>query len=189
MAGAKGAGRPQKGAETLSRERILSRALPLVQKNGIEAISFRRLADVLVVSPMAIKYHVGNRHDLLAALIERAFQNTIEESDESDPARRLKHILSRYCARAIENAYLLRCILGDPTLMGGELVAITREIRKHTRILNDGDANDVMLDLLVDYTHGFVFSAFAAPRENGPTMEGYLRGIDWVLNADAAAQT
>lgn len=155
-----------------------------MRQGGLEAISFRRLADALGVSPMAIKYHVGGQQDLLAALVELAFKGALGVDEDRNSTKHLKHILSRYCARALDNANLVRCILRDPSLMSDEIVAITEEIRKNTRLLNDGDPKDVMLNLLVDYTHGFVFAAAAAKKGEGPTMEDFLRSIEWVLGAD-----
>ncbi|MEP1573135.1 TetR/AcrR family transcriptional regulator [Roseibium album] len=181
-------GRPQKGSRSISREHILSTALPLLNEQGLEAVSFRRLADALNVTAMAIKYHVGNHRSLIAALIRTAFEGTLTHIEGNTPEERLRHILSTYCTRALENANVVRCILNDPSLMSGEVVTVTEEIRKNTRMLNDGDEQDVLLNLLVDYTHGFVFSAVAAPSNHGLTLDDYLRSVDWVLKAGQSAR-
>ena len=67
------AGRPRAGEGTLTRERILSTALSLVDEDGIEALSMRRLAKELGVDPMAIYHHLPNKRALLCALIEKVF--------------------------------------------------------------------------------------------------------------------
>ena len=67
------AGRPRAGEETLTRERILSAALALVDEEGMEALSMRRLAKELGVDPMAIYHHLPNKRALLSAIIERVF--------------------------------------------------------------------------------------------------------------------
>ena len=66
-------GRPRAGEETLTRERILSAALALVDEEGMEALSMRRLAKELGVDPMAIYHHLPNKRALLCAIIERVF--------------------------------------------------------------------------------------------------------------------
>ncbi|MEM9631505.1 MAG: TetR/AcrR family transcriptional regulator [Pseudomonadota bacterium] len=185
MASGKAAGRPQKRDGALSRERILTTALPLLREHGAEAVSFRRLADRLGVTAMAIKYHVGSQQELLAALVECAFKGTLGNIKGNTPAERLRHVLTMYCARALENAHVVRCILNDTSLMSSEIVGITEKIRENTRLLNNGDPDDVMLNLLVDYTHGFVFSAVAAAPEHVLTEEDFLRSVDWVLAACA----
>ncbi len=70
---ARRAGRPRVGEETLTRERIVSAALSLVDEEGLEALSMRRLAKKLGVDPMAIYHHVPNKRALFSALIEKAF--------------------------------------------------------------------------------------------------------------------
>jgi TetR/AcrR family transcriptional regulator, tetracycline repressor protein len=69
----RGAGRPRAGDEPLTRERILEAALSLVDEEGIEALSMRRLAKELGVDPMAIYHHLSNKRALLSALIKEVF--------------------------------------------------------------------------------------------------------------------
>lgn len=54
----------------LSRERILSSALGLVDQDGLEALTMRRLADHLSVDPMSLYSHVESKDDLLDGLTE-----------------------------------------------------------------------------------------------------------------------
>ncbi len=61
------------GDEPLTRERILEAALMLVDEEGIEALSMRRLAKELGVDPMAIYHHLSNKRALLSALIKEVF--------------------------------------------------------------------------------------------------------------------
>jgi TetR/AcrR family transcriptional regulator, tetracycline repressor protein len=70
---ARRAGRPKAGEEPLTRGRILETALSLVDVDGIEALSMRRLAKELGVDPMAIYHHLPNKRALLSALIEEVF--------------------------------------------------------------------------------------------------------------------
>jgi AcrR family transcriptional regulator len=70
---ARRAGRPRAGKEPLTRERILEAALSLIDGEGIEALSMRRLAKELGVDPMAIYHHLPKKRALLSALIEQVF--------------------------------------------------------------------------------------------------------------------
>jgi len=61
------------GAETrvpLTRDRVLSTAVALADREGIEALSMRRLAQALDVVPMALYRHVANKDELLDALVD-----------------------------------------------------------------------------------------------------------------------
>lgn len=66
-------GRPKSGEEPLTRGRILEAALSLVDEEGIEALSMRRLARELGVDPMAIYHHLPNKRALLSALVGQVF--------------------------------------------------------------------------------------------------------------------
>jgi AcrR family transcriptional regulator len=84
-------GRPKIGTEILSRESILIAALQLVDAEGVEALSMRRLAAALGVDPMAIYRHLPDKAaviDGMVALVFGEFQvPTIEESVEGDVAK------------------------------------------------------------------------------------------------------
>lgn len=81
---ARRAGRPRAGEASLTRERILEVALLLVDQEGIEALSMRRLAKQLGVDPMAIYHHLPNKRALLSALIEEVFSEMrVPEPEEA----------------------------------------------------------------------------------------------------------
>ena len=181
MTKARGAGRPRKSDQTLSKKAVIAAALPIVQKEGVDALSFRALAEQLGVTPMAVTYHSGGKKELLADLVEAAFDGTPVGREGGSAAQQARLILSQYCARALVNAHLLRAVLADLSLMGPTLVQITEKLGEVTKELNDGDEGDVLLHLLVDYTHGFVLSA-TAYGENPLTTDDFLRGLDWILD-------
>ena len=54
----------------LSRAAIVARALELGDAEGLEAVSLRRLAADLGVTPMALYRHVKDKHDLINAMTE-----------------------------------------------------------------------------------------------------------------------
>jgi TetR/AcrR family transcriptional regulator, tetracycline repressor protein len=61
---------PARGKEQLSRERIVNAALSLVDAEGIEGLSMRRLGAALGVDPMAVYYYVPNKEALLDVVVE-----------------------------------------------------------------------------------------------------------------------
>ena len=70
---------------TLSRERVVDRALRLVDREGIEALSMRRLGRELGVEGMALYTHVRHKADLLDALAERMLDELDTEFDRDAP--------------------------------------------------------------------------------------------------------
>jgi AcrR family transcriptional regulator len=57
----------------LDRERIVSAAIALAEEAGLEAVSLRRVADRLGVTPMALYRHVASKEDLLDAMADRLY--------------------------------------------------------------------------------------------------------------------
>lgn len=60
-----------KNRRTLSREKIIDRALKLADEVGIDGLSMRKLASELGTTPMAIYNHVSNKDELIDLLLAR----------------------------------------------------------------------------------------------------------------------
>jgi TetR/AcrR family transcriptional regulator, tetracycline repressor protein len=87
----------------LSRELIVSTALALVDRDGLTALSMRRLGAELGVDPMAVYYHVPNKDALLDAIVEAVMAEIdLSIDDPSAPAE--ERILR--AARAYREAML-----------------------------------------------------------------------------------
>lgn len=56
--------------ERLDRSRVVVAAVALADREGLDALSMRRLADELGVVPMALYKHVADKRDLVAGMID-----------------------------------------------------------------------------------------------------------------------
>src|SRR5579862_1457606 len=65
----------------LNRERILDTALALVDDEGIEALSMRKLGQALGYEAMSLYNHVANKDDLLAGILDLV----LAEMEPPDP--------------------------------------------------------------------------------------------------------
>jgi AcrR family transcriptional regulator len=54
----------------LTRQHIVSTAMAVVDRDGLKALSMRRLGAELGVDPMAVYYHIPNKEALLDAIVE-----------------------------------------------------------------------------------------------------------------------
>ena len=70
-------GRPRAPRAPLDRARIVESALRVVDAEGVEALSLRRLAAELQVAPMSVYWHVRDKAELLD-LVGEAVLETIE---------------------------------------------------------------------------------------------------------------
>jgi TetR/AcrR family tetracycline transcriptional repressor len=61
----------RKTKSKLDREAVIDAAFALADEEGIDAVSFRRLAEQFAVTPMALYWHFADKEALLAALADR----------------------------------------------------------------------------------------------------------------------
>ncbi len=62
---------PRRPQARLSRDRIVDAAIALIERDGPDALSMRRLGSELGVEAMSLYHHVPNRAELLSAVSER----------------------------------------------------------------------------------------------------------------------
>ena len=74
---------PPQAAAKLSKAAVVERALALADELGLEALTIRRLAQELGVTPMALYWHFRSKEELLAALGDRVWA---EIDVDVDPA-------------------------------------------------------------------------------------------------------
>jgi TetR/AcrR family transcriptional regulator, tetracycline repressor protein len=73
-------------ATPLTREGIVTTALRLVDREGLKALSMRRLGAALGVDPMAVYYHLPNKEALLDAIVEAVMAEIdLTLDDPADP--------------------------------------------------------------------------------------------------------
>ena len=68
----------------LTRERVVSAAIELADRDGIESLSMRKLAQELGVEAMSLYTHVRNKNDLLNALADAVIGQIPISADGSD---------------------------------------------------------------------------------------------------------
>ncbi len=90
-------------AAPLERGPIVAAALKIVDRNGLKALSMRRLGAELGVDPMAVYYHLPNKQALLDAIVE-AVMGSIDLSVD-DPAKPAEERILA-AARAYRNVLL-----------------------------------------------------------------------------------
>jgi AcrR family transcriptional regulator len=68
----------------LNRERILTAAVALADREGVESLSMRRIAQHLGVVPMALYKHVANKDDLLDGMVDVVVGEIDPPLDDAD---------------------------------------------------------------------------------------------------------
>jgi AcrR family transcriptional regulator len=112
---------------TLSREAIATAALAIVDQEGLDAMTMRRVAEALDTGAASLYAHVANKEELLEVVVERVI-GEVQMSGEPDPARwqdQLKEALRNMRAvfarhRDLARASFARIPLGENALRGSE---------------------------------------------------------------------
>jgi len=175
---ARKAGRPRAGEETLTRERIVGAALSLVDEEGMEALSMRRLAKELGVDPMAIYHHLPNKRALLSGLIEKAFSGMrVPGSEETgDWRERVRRWARAFREVARAHPKLVPHLASYPEAASEATLESTEELyaafeaagMTPTRILG---AVGVVVDYLNGYALAEASGALGVPDEQREMLE------------------
>jgi AcrR family transcriptional regulator len=69
----------------LSKDAVVSRALELADAQGLDALTIRKLAQELGVTPMALYWHFRSKDELLGGLVERVWSEIDVDLDPAAP--------------------------------------------------------------------------------------------------------
>jgi TetR/AcrR family tetracycline transcriptional repressor len=99
--------------QRLDRRRVLETALQVIDQEGLDALTMRRLAEELDVDPMTVHHHAKGKDNLLdgvAELLWEEIERPGQMDDPSDVLRMLAHSIRDLFHRHPEAAPLvLRC--------------------------------------------------------------------------------
>jgi AcrR family transcriptional regulator len=107
---------PARGAARrppITREAIVEEALALIDRDGVDALSMRRLAEELGTGPASLYWHVGNKDELLDLVFDRVVGEF--EIPGPDPARwreQTKDLARQMRAVLLRHRDLVRISLG-----------------------------------------------------------------------------
>lgn len=85
---------------TNTEQRIARCALRVLEKEGPEAVSMRRIAGNVGITPMAIYHHFPSREELLRSVVEKEFEQLLEFIRKAPPRGSFEedivHIMDSY---------------------------------------------------------------------------------------------
>jgi TetR/AcrR family transcriptional regulator, tetracycline repressor protein len=157
-------GRPRAGEEPLSRARILSTALALVDEEGMGALSMRRLAGELGVDPMAIYHHLPGKEALVSGLVETVFAEMRVPDSGDSWQDRVRAFARAYRDLALSHPNLAVHLVSDPPAAAAATLEANEALYEALAASGMG-ARDVVraADLVVDYVNGFALAESAGP--------------------------
>lgn len=152
--------------QPLSRELIADAAVELVDREGLEALSMRRLASELGIGTMTIYGYFRDKDELLDFSIDRMARRYELPSGEGDWRRRMRDLITTMYGSLLEHPSAVQLRSRRPILNPGAL----RSGEAGMRILADAglELNEAAAAWRLLFTYIFGYAAFSAQE---PTPE------------------
>jgi AcrR family transcriptional regulator len=101
-------------ATKLTREVVLTAALGLIDRDGIERLSMRRLAQALGRDPMTLYRHAKNKADLLDGVAETVLAQLEVDATDRDWASQLRIVARNYRRLALAHPNVVPLLVTRP---------------------------------------------------------------------------
>lgn len=168
--------RPARAREPLSREAIVDAALRVLDRDGAQGLSMRRIAEELGTGPGAIYWHVENKEQLVQLVFDRVIgELPLPDVDPPNWREQIKH-----GARDVRDAMSRHPGLAQ--LSFGRIPLGPNAIRYfewHLSVLRAGGLPDRVAALATDFIHLYVdaFSFEECVEMPPPSADGTAEGF------------
>jgi AcrR family transcriptional regulator len=98
----------------LSRESTLRAALEIIDEDGVEALSMRRLGHALDRDPMSLYRHTGTKAELLDGVVEAVLADLSVESTDGDWAAQLRIVARQFRGLALAHPNVVPLLVTRP---------------------------------------------------------------------------
>jgi AcrR family transcriptional regulator len=169
------------GSGKITREAVLAAALEIIDRDGADALSMRRLARVLDRDPMIIYRHAPGKAALLDGVAETVLGQLQVDCADPDWAGQLREVARRYRALALAHPHVVPLIVTRPlaTPLGlrpaGTLRPLEDILALLTRAGFSGPDALHIYRALFGFIHGHVLDELQELVENPDETDDLLR--------------
>ncbi|MFF2087282.1 TetR/AcrR family transcriptional regulator C-terminal domain-containing protein [Nocardia sp. NPDC058176] len=121
----------------VTRESVLAAALTIVDRDGVDALSMRRLAEAVGRDPMVIYRHLPNKAAVLDGVAELVFEQLTVDADDPDWIAQLRAVARAFRAMALAHPNVVPLLVTRPlsTPLGMRPPAVVRPLEGVLRLL------------------------------------------------------
>jgi TetR/AcrR family tetracycline transcriptional repressor len=149
----------------LTRERVLRAALDLVDREGVEALSMRRLGRALGVEAMSLYGYVRSKDDLIDGVVELIFGEMPLVVPGPEPwQERIRRHAGIYRSVLLAHPNAVRLVAGRPLVTEGTAAFVDSALCELRAIGLDVETSDRVLGVLASFTLGHVSEQTGAGR-------------------------
>ncbi|MCV2393663.1 TetR/AcrR family transcriptional regulator [Actinotalea sp. M2MS4P-6] len=174
--------RPTRSTARLSREAIVDTGIAVADREGLDAVSMRRLGAELDANPMSLYHHVGDKDGLLGAMVETVVARIAPDwPGPGDPERWTQELRSLILAARgvmVAHPWAVDVIQQHPAT-GSVLVHIERLLAILRGAGCDVDLAHHALHLLGSRMLGFSQDPFTVPAGGGASPEQVVLYRSW----------
>jgi len=173
--------RASHGSGKITREAVLAAALAIIDGDGVDALSMRRLARALDRDPMIIYRHAPGKDALLDGIAETILDQLQVDCADPDWAGQLRKVARRYRALALAHPHVVPLIVTRPlaTPLGlrpaGTLRPLEDILALLTRAGFSGPDALHIYRALFGFVHGHVLDELQELVENPDETDDLLR--------------
>jgi AcrR family transcriptional regulator len=175
----------------LSRDRIVGATVALLDADGVQAFSMRKLAAELEVTPMSVYWYVDNKDELLELALDAAFgEMRVPPLEDHGDWRRHLYVMAHEYRRCYSLHPWATELAGRYLAIGpNAMLASTSAVSALSGAGLTGDQLGGALSVIFQYTYGFALAEAQwnlRVRRSGEQEDALYRRIHTVL---AAADT
>ena len=167
---------PSRQQRPLTREAVLRRALELADREGVGALTMRRLGSELGVEAMSLYRHVASKQALLEGLVELVLEDARADPAAGDPGAALRGWAHAFRAVARRHPEVVRLFATEPLATPAWAGAVESLLA----VLRDAgvpdDAAVHAYRLVTTFTTGYVL--WELRQREQPALDEYLRQLD-----------
>ena len=151
----------------LTRERIALEALALIDEDGLDKLSMRRLAGRLGVEAMSLYHHVGDKSDLLTAVADVVL-GEIAGSTRSDWHDRITDVLSQFRSACLAHPAAMPLVVATGFLTPSALMPVDTLLGALEQAGLDQRQRVHAFRLLLSFTLGAISCELAESGDGAP---------------------
>ncbi|MGH9191892.1 MAG: TetR/AcrR family transcriptional regulator C-terminal domain-containing protein [Acidimicrobiales bacterium] len=156
----------------LTRTRVLQAALDLVDREGVGALSMRRLGRALDVEAMSLYGYVDSKEDLIEGVVELIFGEMPLVMPGPEPwQERIRRHAGIYRSVLLSHPRAVRLVAGRPLVTEGTAAFVDSALRELRSIGLDVETADRVLGVIASFTQGHVSEQAGAGRRTSSPGE------------------
>ncbi len=159
--------RAGRGAPPLNRDRIVRAAVALLDEDGVERLTMRRLAERLGAGPASLYWHVQTKDDVVDLALDAVFGEVELPADPPDPTAAVRGLVLGWRAAMLRHPWAA-ALVGRP-MLGPNVLRRTEYL--HAALAGAGFTGDglvVAAHAVANYVVGAALTRAAWHTSGGP---------------------